>query len=813
MTPLERKRVQDAINDEFNAYKRAGSTLLQADRIDAKTYYRNVRNKGVQLGLIGEDEYPTDLPSWAEPTMRITGATLGAIAGSAGGIAGTSAGAGVGGAAATAAYRELAELLNPDLPLAPISQKFKNAGIAGATDFVGTAVFMGAGNALGNVLGRGQQLSKKQMEKLGKLSDKELAKIGKDIPRRTTLIERLVQQKGEEGKLYVKEITEAFEKEGLTPYLGLVTGEHIRSYFQAAGVLPIIGSPTRGAFQRQIKEVVARIVGDFKNLNANIQKDGFAAISQSGNAAPYLATGAKEFAFQQKKGVGGKLRIERNEQVSPSLETLAAGRSGTTLLQNIEQRLNARVAEKQAAYKDFDKSLLQSDAKIAINKPITYIDKDGIETTGASIADLIGKATKANPRAFLGADQANIGTSAIKNIQRELGFVQNKGAITAGIPALFTTQSLNKAGGILSGRDYLKLYSNVRDKISNIKASAPIGQNLTAENKHALAKLSSLQNALENNMRGVADDALQKLQVAKDANKAFLDDVNLNKQALAYMGNSNAFKNVSKELTKDQKEMFKIDTLNLPVGSQSTTQATLLRNYFETTDAAKHAQLHKLIGDTEYKGLVNAQIDDILEQKLFLPLNSGKDITRLTKDATTDLLSPAMRVKITEAYGKDLGNKIINNIGSFNKISPFLLAEPNLNNFVLRNAVLSKGSIGIGSVGILGYSFGGPIGSLASLGVMYGFSRLLSKPYGQRLIQQANLETAAGREAATRVRDELSKELRVADKFNRTRERALQIANPEAFRKYVELLRQSGVEYGGAIIGTLPDSSREEFYR
>ena len=119
----------------------------------------------------------------------------------------------------------------------------------------------------------------------------------------------------------------------------------------------------------------------------------------------------------------------------------------------------------------------------------------------------------------------------------------------------------------------------------------------------------------------------------------------------------------------------------------------------------------------------------------------------------------------------------------------------------------------IGTFGFLGFSLGGPIGSLASVGIMYGFSKLLSKPYGQKLLQQANLDTAAGREAAFKFRDELSKELRLADKTNRIRERALQVANPEAFRKYLELLRQTGVEYGGSVIGTLPTTQGEEFYR
>ena len=186
MDLLERKKLEDSIQEEFNNYKRAGSTLLQANRIDAKKYYANVRNKGIQLGLLTENDYPTDLPSWAEPVMRVTGATLGAVAGGAVGIAGkqrplmsASVGAGLGGAAATGAYRELAELLNPDLPLAPIGKKMSDVGIAGAIDFGGTMVVGGLFNGVGALLGKGKQISQRGVQNLGNKSNEAL----KDIAR------------------------------------------------------------------------------------------------------------------------------------------------------------------------------------------------------------------------------------------------------------------------------------------------------------------------------------------------------------------------------------------------------------------------------------------------------------------------------------------------------------------------------------------------------------------------------------------------------------------------------------------------------
>lgn len=65
----------------FNEIKSDGYKLLQEGKIDAKTYYKKTRDIGVELGLIGENDYPGRLPSWAEGFLEVVGGVGGAIGG------------------------------------------------------------------------------------------------------------------------------------------------------------------------------------------------------------------------------------------------------------------------------------------------------------------------------------------------------------------------------------------------------------------------------------------------------------------------------------------------------------------------------------------------------------------------------------------------------------------------------------------------------------------------------------------------------------------------------------------------------------
>ena len=814
MTPLERKKIQDSINQEFNLFKKTGSTLLQAGRINAKTYYKNVRQKGIDLGIINEDEYPTDLPGWAEPTMRITGATLGAIGGAAGGIGGMSVGAGVGGGAATAVYREFAELLNPDLPIAPMNKKIRDVGVAGATDFAGTLIFGGAANAIGNMLGRGQQLSSRQIKNLGSKGDKELSKIKKDMPRKTSLLGKLVTRGGLSAKAekeVLDEVAGAFEREGLTPYLGLVTGEMVRAYFQSSGVLPIIGGPVRGRFREQVQKVVARIVGDTKKLNAGLDKDGFTGIS-----GLHLAESDAANIWTMRKTVGGKEEIIRNPDLSPNLNTnlqlIGEGRgvtnSGTTLIQNIQHKLSHAIDAKKKAYQEFDDALIKSGTKEAAEESTKRFNltekltKDN-ENIG-SIADYLGlNATNRNSKYYIGKDISRISADSVNYIRRSI------------IPSILSgIRSWKVKGwkGDITGKDYLRLYSNVRDKIKDIKASAPLGQNLSAQNQHAKAKLLGLQKALEERLKGqigaTGEDLSQMLGRAENSYGTMVAEVNLNKEALAFMGRDNQLTKVLKKELQPDDASAVIPNVLLPTTGTSRSIGDVMNKYWVKSNPADQQYFKSLIGEKEYKSLVNSEIDDILEKNYLIPMiNEGKAPAALKKGLEKELKTPLMRQRLIEAHGKQLGNTIYNNFDRVTNIMPYLLQEPNLNNFVLRNAILSKGAIGIGSMGILGYSLGGPLGTAVSMGVMWQISKFLAKPYGQTLLAQANVNTAAGREAIKKISNDFTRETKLPAKATKIKERALAIADPRAYKRYLELLRQAGVEYTGQAVGALPTNT------
>ena len=66
LTPLQRQRRKNEINDRFNEYKSVGTTLMQLGKITPEEYYSRVRNKGIQFGVIRPDEYPDDLPGWVQ---------------------------------------------------------------------------------------------------------------------------------------------------------------------------------------------------------------------------------------------------------------------------------------------------------------------------------------------------------------------------------------------------------------------------------------------------------------------------------------------------------------------------------------------------------------------------------------------------------------------------------------------------------------------------------------------------------------------------------------------------------------------------
>jgi len=779
MTPLEKKKNFDAIQKEFNAYKIAGSTLLQAEQIDAKTYYKKVRNKGVQLGLINSDEYPTDLPGIVEPVFRITGATAGAIAGIAGGLPGMSVGAGIGGGAATAVYREFSELLSPDLPLAPMGTKMKEAGLAGGVDFAGMMLFGGAGNVIGRVLGNANKMSGKSMNNLNRLGNERISKIKDGISRKTGFIQKFFISKTDDMGRYADEVANAMEKEGLTPYLGLVTHDTIKSYFQAAGVMPLLGSPVQKIHKEQMNAVVKRLVSDVKTLEKELQREG---------VNPLLGINSFKWTGKEFERIGPVKDLDY---------------FGATLVQNVTQRLKGNVEAKNKAWELYNKSIssIGNDNKINISNKFVY-EKLNKETSLMEMLGLGkgGHSAVANAANKPFPNQGPLVNEMVNNILRKSG-------LTRGTPRAEITA--------LNGNQMNRLHTSIKDEVIRYRNKISTAQFQTAnplpEDTARLMASLDLKASLEASMQGVRTSAGDDIGILlANANKetgVLATTIKNNKESMRLMGSENTLlKGLYDDIDIGSSEfgnMHEIAGISLPeirkIGGKGV--GDVINKYANASGKNAQEEFKRLLGEKEYKAFVTQELDDIYWEHLLRPEKAGNFEAALPglnrALGLTGKNMPLFQQRMKAMYG-DKADGMVKQFKEVNQVLKYVLSEPNMNNYVVRNAILSKGSIGIGAIGILGFSAGGMVGTFGSLGIMYGVTNFLAKPYSKKLLQQAALgpATSTGREAISKVKTEIQKHLGVADKYNRQKEKMLAITNPSAYKRYTELLKENGVDIG-----------------
>ena len=794
MDLLERKRRQDIIQNEFNNYKRAGSTLLQAGRIDAKKYYANVRNKGIKLGLLTENDYPTDLPASIEPIMRIGGATIGAVLGGAAGLAGrqnpltsASVGAGLGGAAATAGYRELAELLNPDLPLAPIGKKVSDAGMAGLIDFGGTLAVGGVFNALGVGLGNAAKISQRGAANLANKSPEELTKISDGIPKKVGFLQRMFTDKEKQLQGLVDDTVKEMQEQGLTPYMAAMSPELIKSYFQAAGVMPILGSPVQKLYTKQVNELVKRLVDGVKR-DANLTKE------------PLLSPGA--FVVKGNK-------IIRDPKNIP--DELNNTRLGAAFIQNVEKNINQVVQAKKEAYKAFDKSIVNLKTPVPITQGNLRGTIDGqpsdVIANGKTLQEMIGVKGEAQTSfgIFARNNQFNESASAIKDMQNRYMKKNGKEYILRDVKF--------KADGTMSGANLNQLYANVRDSLGLLKKNTRgVGARAEPGDAGAIARLGSIKAGIEQTLKGAGDDGLaafNQLESAKAIQRQLASDIEANIPALQTMGSQNMYNIVAKEAPE-----YSISGVNLAQKiPNSVTLGTVVKKYFDAPDVASQRYLKKILdegstdGLSSYKALVSQEMDDIFYKTVFAKTNRTGDFASTVPDFRKAMGidgsgGNAMKARIQVAYGES-AEKIINELPKIAKVmEQYMIKEPNMSNFVVRNAILS-GSIGIGSIGILGYSMGGVLGTAVSLGIMQSVTKFLAKPYSKELVNTAikRSGTPAGDAAGTRIMSELNEGTKSASKFNAYKEKVLSRVNPEAYRRLMITMQQAGIETTGQATG------------
>lgn len=771
MSPLERKKLQDNIQQEFNMYKSVGSTLLQTGKIDAPEYYNRVRNKGIKLGLISEDEYPTTLPGAIEPIMRVTGATVGALAGIPLGLGGVSAGAGIGGAAATAVFQEFSELFNPDLPMMPMGQKMKRAGTAGAVDFAGTLAFGGAGNVIGGIINKSKGLSQRGLKNLGNKTDEQLSKLGQNIPeRKVGVLQKFFVSQKNDNVQYMNRVASELEEQGLTPYLGMVSRPTLRAYFEAAGRMPLIGSPQRKVWDENMNNLVSRLVDGVKKFDAESRTSGL---------KPLLSQG------KFKVTPTGKIEIADDIPIT-QLQQEQSGAAITAL----SNRIMDSAKNKTEAYKIFDDGM-RTVKQVDLNKIVNVGSPDA--PVNQSLYNLL-QPTK-NNLLFKRANAPEF--NAGKRFTDDLLEVRKN----AKLPKTYT---------FLNGRETQRLYTELRKKIVELEsrqARGQSGQEVVDKNiRTSLEQFRTLQNGLQQRLQGVTFkngvNAGAILTKANSLNEVLKSNILVNAPLLSYLGKSNTVvKSLGKNLDGSMDDLIRESGFQFAkkTATDKKTDIELITNYFD--DFKMQGYLSQALGKDQYKKMVQTDMDDIFERSLFKNINAKGSLKNndLKKDLGLDGNTARKRLiekRLKIAFGEKKGAEISKELGKFVNVLRYLPENPKLNEFVTRRAALmAAGSgLGVGALGIGASVAGGPIAGLASLGLIYGFSKFMTLPYGKKLLLQAQAQGAAGREAANKVLEDVAKLSSSANKFNKKKAQAIAVINPEMYKKYLETLKQTGIE-------------------
>jgi len=248
MATLESVNNQQEAIKVFNELKADGSRLLREGKIDAKTYYAKTREAGIQLGLIGANDYPGRLPKWVEPTLEVIGGIGGAIGGAlVGGPVGAVAGAGGGSATGSLATDFLGDLLAPDMPAPTGKQRLTDASITGTIDAGLTAAVPIVGRAISpairKIIQGGQKVSDKVKSAIPS-SDKGVGLVEKGLG----ITDDAVQK------------AKILGKEKIELSLGQASSNPLmQGAYNLTSRMPLVGNPGRKQLEQVFSQVNAAL--------------------------------------------------------------------------------------------------------------------------------------------------------------------------------------------------------------------------------------------------------------------------------------------------------------------------------------------------------------------------------------------------------------------------------------------------------------------------------------------------------------------------------------------------------------------------
>ena len=241
---LQQKQQAQKIFEELKA---DGFKLLQEGKIDELTFNTRVRDAGVELGLIGPNEYPGRLPGFVEPVLEVAGGIGGAIAGIPGGPVGIVGGAGAGSAGGSLLTDFIGDIVSPNMPSPSAGQRAKDALLTGTIDASLTAVAPGAGKLLSSTIKKGISGGKDAIN----AGANKLAGAVPSSGQRVGFAEKALGITDDAAKK-----AELLGKEGIELSLGQASSSpFVRGAYDLSNRMPLAGKPG----QTQLKNVFEQV--------------------------------------------------------------------------------------------------------------------------------------------------------------------------------------------------------------------------------------------------------------------------------------------------------------------------------------------------------------------------------------------------------------------------------------------------------------------------------------------------------------------------------------------------------------------------
>lgn len=731
-------RETQLINDAFNAYKQRGSYLLQKGKITEEQYFKQVRNMGVQLELIGSDEYPDELGEYIKPTLSITGATIGGILpliskaamfhplGRAAGLLkeGTklllesSIGAGVGAAAAEPAYRGLQELAAPEaMPLADAEEVAKAAleegAITGALSVGLGAAFAGAGQGF------------KMLKTANSKQAERLASVGAE--RKAAAMNKAEQLKGKftdyfkKNPVFAQEVAQMARKEGIEVPNVVIANDKLAGIANTFAVTPLFGRPLQEAYKKIGDQAAKRVMEGVKNNETpgQIRNALTSAFETRPDGKIYLKNGAGKYIEGVNKQYGG---LEKG-QATLNKQLLATQSAMHTM-----SRLNNKVLNDTKIINEQLKPLFRKNTKVSLQNfaPLyrqLFADKQlpGLDAaTKAALQPLL----KPGTNQVTGQQFKKIRDTIDNDLVNLAGKSKNSAKIKNFEDAVEVLRRRDLAGQTVNRQAFLQATNSFVKNSAIRKEYIDIADN------------SGILNVLENQIR--------------QGNKEYIDDI-MKQNGYLVTDDIGQVRSLTGASVDDiRKRAIK----NAKTSTNNDDVVTLIKS----NEPSRHANLKKLVGEPTYNKLALAEMNEVVNKNIFKIIN-GEDTGRTLAAFKDEILERGSNLEQIIKNGNfNFSYKEMNEVA---EVLSLIAADPKVSTFIARNMTLNLANgnaMGaVASVTGAGSLLGGATAVMGT-SALFAFNYYMAQPAGKAVFKEFIKSTGAKkREALNKIRDGVSK--------------------------------------------------------